>query len=308
MGWRVLTIDSAGKLFLRNTQLVFKTEGFEKTVAIEDLECVLLENQEIEISHPLLSYLAESGVILISTDPKYAASGMLLSFWGQYKKLEVLELQLSSSEPLKKRCWQKIIIHKIQNQALCLKKLAIDGHEELCAKSKLVQSGDSSCLEGSSSAFYFNCLFSNQESKFLRKQYYDKDISLMNAGLNYCYALARAVLIRNIVASGLIPYLGIHHISKTNAFNLADDLIEPFRPIVDSHVHRYLDYFRCSNDKVLSLEIRRELQKIFTYQVKIDNTWNKFPVACRKVSQSFIIALKENNAGLFRLPQDWREE
>ncbi|MGL5254658.1 MAG: type II CRISPR-associated endonuclease Cas1 [Brevinema sp.] len=308
MGWRILTIDNAGKLFLRDNQLVFKTGDSEKSVAIEDLECVLLENQQIDITHPLLSKLAEQGVMLVSTDSKHQASGIHLSFWGQYKKLEIFDLQISASEPLKKRCWQKIITTKIQNQALCLQKLNIGGSKELYAKSKQVLSGDSSLLEGSTSAFYFNRLFDNIDPTFIRQKHYYANISLINAGLNYSYALARAVLIRNIVASGLLPYLGVHHISKINAFNLADDLIEPFRPIIDYHVFKYLDYFYHSNDEALSLEIRRELQKIFIYQIQIENTWNKFPMACRKICQNFILTLRENNSTLFHLPIDWREK
>ncbi|MGL4367183.1 MAG: type II CRISPR-associated endonuclease Cas1 [Brevinemataceae bacterium] len=308
MGWRVLTIDNPGKLSLRDNQLVFKTQDNEKIVPIEDLECVLLENQQIEITHPLLNRLAEDGVMLVTTNPKYQASGILVSFWGQYQKLNVLQIQLSASEPLKKRCWQRIITQKILNQALVLKKLKVEHFEDLIANSKKVQSGDASHLEGSSSAFYFRRLFEAVENKFVRQQYYDKEISLINAGLNYGYALARAILTRHIITSGLLPYLGIHHISKVNAFNLADDLIETFRPIVDYHVYQYLDYFYTSNDEQLSREIRLELQKIFTYQLRIEDRWIKFPAACRAICYSFIRALEEKNPQFLLLPHDWKEE
>lgn len=307
MGWRILTIDSAGRLSLKDNQLVFKSHETTKTVAIEDLECVLLENQQIELTHPLLSRLAEEGVMLVSTNPKYQASGIFVSFWGQYKKLEVLHVQLFASEPLKKQCWKKIIIQKILNQALCLKKCSLQGVDELIQYSKQVQSGDSSHIEGRSSAFYFKALFSHIDTKFVRQQYYDKEISLINAGLNYCYALVRAVLTRNVVASGLLPYMGIHHISKINAFNLVDDLIEVFRPMVDYHVHQYLDYFYNSNDTSLSLDIRRELQKIFIYQVQINDNWIKFPASCRKICSSFIHVLEMGNIYLLKLPQEWRQ-
>lgn len=308
MGWRILTVDSAGKLSLKDNQLVFKTVDTEKTVAIEDLECILLENQQIEITHPLLSRLAEEGVILVSTDTKFQASGITLSYWGQYKKLEVLEYQLSLSEPLKKRCWQKIISQKIKNQALCLDKLGKQGSELLYQNSKQVLSGDTSHLEGTSSAYYFKRLFKEVDEQFIRQQHYDTNQSLLNAGLNYGYALVRAVLIRNIVACGLLPYLGIFHRSKVNAFNLADDLIEVFRPIVDYHISSYLDYLCFSKEEQLSLEIRRELQKIFIYQVKIDDNWIKFPASCRTLCYSYIHVLETGNVNKIKVPQEWRQK
>ncbi len=113
---------------------------------------------------------------------------------------------------------------------------------------------------------------------------------------------------RNIAASGLLPYMGVHHKSKTNAFNLADDLIESFRPIVDFHVYKYLDYLYLSNDETLSLEIRRELQKIFVYQIKINDNWIKFPASCRIISQSYVQALQSSESRLLKLPKEWREQ
>ena len=308
MGWRILTIDTAGKLSLKDNQLLFQTEDTIKSVAIEDLECVLLENQQIELTHPLLSRLAEEGVMLVSSDPKYQASGITLSYWGQYKKIEVLEYQLSATEPLKKRSWQKIISQKIYNQALCLELLKISGSDELKKNSRLVQSGDASHIEGTSSAFYFKRLFDFTEDPFVRQQHYDGEINLLNAGLNYCYALVRAVLIRHIVASGLLPYLGMHHRSRVNAFNLADDLIEPFRPMVDHHVYQYLDYLCYGNDEKLSLEMRRELQKIFIYQVKMDDNWIKFPASCRTMCQSYINVLESGDVNLLKVPKEWRQK
>ncbi|MGL4676363.1 MAG: type II CRISPR-associated endonuclease Cas1 [Brevinema sp.] len=313
MGWRILTVDSAGKLSLRDNQLVFKTKDQEKSVAIEDLECVLLENQQIDITHPLLSRLAEEGVILVSTDPKYRASGITVSYWGQYKKIEVLELQLRASEPLKKRCWQKIISQKIANQALNLQKLHKNGTKELLSKSKEVQSGDTTFVEGGAAAFYFARLFESRlfeqtEEKFIRQQHYDKEINLLNAGLNYCYALIRSVLIRHITASGLLPYLGIHHRSKVNAFNLADDLMEVYRPMAEYHVHQYLDYLYCGKDETISLEIRRELQKIFTYQVQIADNWIKFPASCRTLCHSYINLLECGEIKNFKVPREWRQK
>ena len=308
MGWRLLSIENAGKLSLKENQLVFSSDLGKKTVPIEDLECVLLENQQIEISHPLLNKLAEEGVLLVTMDAKHQASGMLVSYWGQYQKLAVLTLQLNTSQPLKKRCWQKIIIQKIHNQALLFEKLQMEGASELYALAKTVQSGDAGNVEAISSAYYFKRLFSSLESPFVRMQHYDKNIDLLNAGLNYCYALVRAVLTRHIVASGLLPYLGIQHHSKVNAFNLADDLIEPYRAMVDEHVYSYLDYFLNSADLSLSAEIRQNLQKIFMYQLHIDKTTVKFPASCRQICASYIRAMEMQDATLLKLPHNWHLE
>lgn len=308
MGWRILSIEHAGKLRLEKNQIVFETGQELKSVPIEDIECVLLEHAQVELTHPLLSALAEAGVLLVCTDEKHQASGVLLSFWNQYKKLEVLERQFSVGQVLKKRLWQKIVTQKIRNQALCLCKLKKEGASEMENLSLKVQSGDAGNTEGHAGASYFRFLFADDEPYFVRQQHYDGNISLVNASLNYCYALMRAVLTRHIAAAGLIPYLGVHHASARNAFNLADDLIEAFRPMADWHVFQYITTIKKCDEESLPLEIRKELQKIFIYQVRIDDEWIKFPAACRKVCHLLIQAYEHNTADTLFLPQEWRQK
>ena len=264
MGWRILTISNSGKLSLKNNQIVFIDKNKNnKTVAIEDLECVIIENQEIVITHPLLSELSEKNVLLITTNEKHEPAGVLYSFFNHYKSLEIFETQIKATKKFKKELGKKIIQQKILNQALCLEKLGIDGYNELIEHSKKVTNTDIKNIEGFSSAFYFKTIFANIDEHFKRQQHYDKNVSLINAALNYTYAILRTTIMRNIIAAGLLPYLGFVHISKTNPFNLADDLIEPYRAICDYHVYKNLKYLVNNDDTSLSSEIRENLKKYF---------------------------------------------
>lgn len=309
MGWRILTINNGGKLSLKNSQLVFTDiQKNKKTVAIEDLEYVILESKEIVITHSLLSKLAEENVLLITTNEKYEPAGVLYSFFNHYKGLEIFGKQMKSTKKFKKELGKKIIKQKILNQALCLKKLGIDGYDELIEHSKKVTDTDIKNIEGFSSAYYFKTIFANMDKSFKRQQHYDKNINLLNAALNYTYAILRTTIMRNIIATGLLPYLGFVHISKSNPFNLADDLIEPYRAICDYHVCKHLEYLVNSDDISLSSDTRESLKKILLYQVTLDDNNTKIIASIRFVCNSVIRSLESTCVEDLILPTNWKEE
>lgn len=306
MGWRIVVIENRGKLCMKNKQLVFKTGNKNKSIPIEDIDFIILDNRQITITHPLMNELAQNCILLMTTNEKHEISGILFSYWNQYRKLEVLNKQINMPAPLKKQLWKKIIEQKILNQYSVLKKYSINRSELLLEYSKKVKSGDSSNLEAVSSAFYFNALFSTENYKFVRQDFKSSKISTLNAALNYTYSIIRSVIIKYIVGAGFIPYLGIFHKSKTNSFNLADDLMEAFRPISDYHVYKYKDRLKESAFNRLDKNTRKEMQKIYSYELFIDGKWTRFSAACRIITFSFLKAVNENNYESLLCPLDWR--
>lgn len=301
----MVAIENPCKIYLKDEQLVCKSENGIKTVSLEDIECVVLENDEITLTHPALSVLAELEIPLITTNKKHIPSGVLISYFGHYKNLRVLEKQLHISKEYKARCVKKIVSQKIYNQSLCLEKIGIES-EEIKLLSYKVEDGDKTNIEGFASALYFKKLFKNVYKDFRRKKHYHKNTDIINSALNYTYAITRSVILKNIVSSGLLPYLGINHVSKQNPFNLADDLIECYRAVCDFHVFRYMNYFKECQDNELSKEMRNELKKIFIYSINIDDKIIKFSSSCKEVCESLIRSFENENTDLLLLPKNWK--
>lgn len=200
----------------------------EARVPFEDIAVIVLNHREITLTHSVLSACGEYGIGLFSTGPTHHPNGVFLPFLPHSRATRMLRLQLALGKPATKRAWQTIIQAKIQNQAVCLKLANKSGSERLESLARRVRSGDPDNLESQASALYFRALFGND---FHRGQ-----PRWINAALDYGYAVFRAAIARGLVAHGFLPALGLFHASEQNAFNLADDLIEPYRPLVDLHV------------------------------------------------------------------------
>ena len=223
MGWRNVIISSSAKLSLSSNQLVINGDS-SNTIPIEDINVIVIENQQSTITAKLMDKLAQEEVIVYICDEKHIPSGIYLPFNNHSRQAKMVRTQIEVSKPLIKRCWQQIVMQKINNQAKCLELLGFDGYEKMKKVAKEVISGDESNREAVAAKMYFKFLFND----FIRG---NDDIT--NAALNYGYSILRGAIARTIVAYGFIVSLGIHHKSELNNFNLADDLIEPFRPIVD---------------------------------------------------------------------------
>jgi CRISPR-associated protein Cas1 len=207
--------------------LLIKQEQ-DARVPFEDIAVIVLNHREITLTHSVLSACGEHGIGLFSTGPTHHPNGVFLPFLPHSRATRMLRLQLALGKPAAKRAWQTIIQAKIQNQAACLKLAGKPGMERLESLARRVRSGDPDNLESQASAVYFRALFGND---FHRGQ-----PRWINAALDYGYAVFRAAIARGLVAHGFLPALGLFHASEQNAFNLADDLIEPYRPMVDLHV------------------------------------------------------------------------
>lgn len=207
-----------------------------KQVPIEDIGVVVLDNKRITITQGALGALLDNNVAVITCDEHRMPSGLMLPLSGNTTQSERFRHQIDASLPLKKQLWQQTIQAKISNQRSVLKTCKNLECGNMEAWAKQVKSGDSDNLEGRAAAFYWQNLFGNIEG-FRR----DREGVPPNNLLNYGYAILRAVVARSLVGSGLIPTLGIHHHNRYNAYCLADDIMEPYRPYVDKLVAELVD-------------------------------------------------------------------
>lgn len=217
-------------LSLKNCQLVitWKDSKDKVTRPIEDIGCVVLENQLISITLPLLNELVKNNVAVILCDNKQMPTAMLQSLDANCTQAESLKYQLGVSEPMKKQAWKQIIEAKIRNQASVLKNTQNKG-EVLKPFYTNVKSGDSDNREGLAAKTYWSNLFGKNFKR-------EREGCPPNSLLNYGYSILRAATARALLGSGLLPNLGIFHKSRYNAFPLADDVMEPYRPYVDNLV------------------------------------------------------------------------
>lgn len=292
MAWRVVQVSRPCLLKIKNRQLVYvpQDKGEEITLPLEDIAVLILEHRQINFSHALLAELAEYGICLFSCDTKHIPNGAFMSFHSHSRYAAVAAMQLQTGVPLRKRLWQEVVRTKIENQALCLQAFGRGNAQKLFALAKTVQSGDISNCEASAARLYFADLFEN----FTRQNEED----FRNEYLNYAYALLRGCVARALVGAGLVPFLGIHHANKLNAYNLADDMIEPFRPFADYLVKR-LEEKNCP----LTPKIKQELLAVLTLQCEIKEEVRGILPAADTMASSLVNAMEQKNPKLLMLPR-----
>lgn len=227
MGWRSVVVSRPAKLRREHYSLAIEQEQ-TAFVPFEDIAVIVLNHREITLTHPVLSACAEYGIGLYATGNNHQPAGVFLPFLSHSRTTRMMRKQLDIARPLAKQVWAAIIRRKIENQAQCLSLCGNDGADRLASYARRVRSGDPDNLEGQAAAFYFAHLYG--------PRFYRGQENWANAALNYGYAVLRGAIARGLVAHGLHPTIGLFHDSEQNAFNLADDLIEPFRALVDLHV------------------------------------------------------------------------
>jgi CRISPR-associated protein Cas1 len=227
MVWRSVVINQPARLKREQFALLVEQEQSAR-VPFEDIAVIILNHPQITLTHPVLSACAEYGIGLYATGDNHQPSGVFLPFQSHSRATRILRLQLALDKPTAKRAWTYMVQAKINNQALCLKLLGAGDYERLESYSRRVRSGDTGNMEAQASAYYFPQIFG--------RNFHRGQNNWANAALDYGYAVMRGACARALVAHGLLPTIGLFHSSEQNAFNLADDLIEPFRAIVDLHV------------------------------------------------------------------------
>lgn len=284
---RTLFFGNPSYLSTRNEQLVVKLtdpqskEEVVKTVPIEDIGVVVLEDRQITITNGAMDALLQNNCAVITCDEKHMPAGLLLPLEGHTVQSERFRWQIEASLPLKKQLWQQTVQAKIRNQASVLKRLS--GVEEGCmiAWANDVKSGDSENHEGRAAAYYWKRVFPEMES-FTR----DREGDAPNNLLNYGYAIVRAVVARALVASGLLPTFGMHHHNRYNAYCLADDVMEPYRPYVDELVIQILrSGVDCSE---LTTDLKRQLLGLPVKEVIIGGQRSPLMVAVTQTTASLV--------------------
>lgn len=249
---RIIEIaDSPARLRCSLGRLSIEREGSDSvTIPFADIAVVVLAHPQITITHPVLSELANSGASVITCDERRLPAAMLLPLQGHFVQTERFRVQAAAPLPTRKRIWRDIVRAKIRAQADTLSLVRGDDHS-LPALLSHVRSGDPSNVEAQAARRYWTALFPGGD--FRR----DADGDDQNRLLNYGYAVLRAIVARAICAAGLHPSLGLHHRNRYNAFCLADDLMEPLRPVVDQAVAQLVD--RYGADMPLDSSFRRTI-------------------------------------------------
>lgn len=276
---RTLFFGNPAYLSTHQEQLVVKfPDGTPKRqIPIEEVGIVVLEHQQITITNGLLAKLSERKVAVVSCNAQHLPNGLFFPLTGHTEQTERIRHQMEATIPLKKNLWQQTVASKIRNQAALL---AEQGKESKRMEylSKNVSSGDPDNYEGQAAAIYWKKIFDLPD--FTRGQ---AGIPPNNL-LNYGYAILRATVARALVSSGMLPNVGIWHHNKYNAFCLADDIMEPYRPYVDLVVSRLVE----QQDELdeLTILFKKELLTIPALDVMIDGQKSPLMVAVSRTSSS----------------------
>jgi CRISPR-associated protein Cas1 len=261
-----------------NLPETFKAESV-RTIPIEDIGVVVLDNKQITLTHGLMEALLENNCALITCNSDRMPCGLMLPLESNTLQSERFQAQIEASVPLKKQLWQQTIQEKIINQAYVLKSTRNQVVKNMLAWSKIVKSGDSDNLEGRAAAYYWANMFPHIPG-FCR----GREGIPPNNLLNYGYAVLRAVIARALVASGLLPTLGIHHHNRYNAYCLADDIMEPYRPFVDKLVVEMTD--KGGDSQEITKEAKIQLLKIPVLDVVINGQRSPLMIAAQQTTAS----------------------
>lgn len=272
---RSILIENKATISSKNLQLVIITEARETTIPIEDIGFLVIDNSEVYLSMNSMNLLVENNVALIICGKNHLPNGMFLNLNSHHIQQEVFKQQLDASVPLKKQLWQQTIIEKITNQGLLLSKIT-EKNNPLDYFASRVLSGDTTNMEAAAASHYWKAFF---EFNFKRERFGDYP----NNFLNYGYAILRAATARALSGSGLLNTLGIHHKSKYNAFALADDIMEPFRPLVDEKVAEIMHQYE---EQELNTKIKAELLQILTRTVYFKEEKSTLMIALQKTASS----------------------
>ena len=290
---KTLYFENPAYLSMKNSQLVIKlpevvqsdtlSESFKqeavKTIPIEDIGIVILDNKQITITHGLLEALLNNNAAVITCGSNRMPIGLHLPLEGNTTQSERTQAQIEASLPLKKQLWQQTIQAKITNQAYVLKNCRNEVVKNMLAWAKDVKSGDSDNLEARAAAYYWANMFRDIEG-FRR----GREGIPPNNLLNYGYAVLRAVIARSLVSSGLFPALGIHHHNRYNAYCLADDIMDPYRPYVDKLVAEIVN--REEEYQELTKNVKMKLLSIPVMDVIINGQRSPLMIASTQTTAS----------------------
>lgn len=246
MGWRTVVVNKNCKLSYKNDYLVIRSETLQM-IHLSEINLIIVENGMVSITSYLINELINNKIKLIFCDEKHNPAGEVMSYYGAFNTSKKILKQTNWKEERKDLIWQQIIKNKIHNQAMVLKELKIENYEKLLEFETQVLPGDKTNREGHAAKVYFNLLFGR---KFIRGENDN-----INSSLDYGYAIILSTMNKEIVSKGYITQLGINHKSEFNQFNLACDLMEPFRPLVDKIVYENCNLELNKNQKYKLIDV-----------------------------------------------------
>lgn len=291
--WRTILVSKPCKLSMKNRQFVYepKDEPIIQ-VPLEDITVIVLETNQAIVTTALLSNIAEGNIALFSCDNYHMPNGLFTPFHQHSRLSQIAHIQVDMKAPLKKQIWQKIIIQKISNQARLLRYFNKDDFQVSVLENK-IKSGDSENLEALAARRYWSLLFDD----FTRDQ---KAFDPRNIALNYGYAILRGAVARSLVSHGLLPTFGVFHRSELNAYNLADDMIEPLRPMVDMVVKKL--EIEDALDVHLGIEVKSALLNVLVMEMKLNDENVLILNICDTMAEGFVRAIKLNDSNQLILP------
>lgn len=283
---RTLYFGNPAYLKTRDEQLVINLPGADgrdekvgNTVPIEDIGVVILDHRQITLTQVLIGKLLANNVALITCDDRHHPGGLLLPLDVNTVQQERFEAQVNASEPLKKQLWQQTVKAKIRNQAALLAKNGVES-AHLLQWANGVLSGDSGNVEARAAAYYWQTVFIRRIPLFTRNRFGEYPNNI----LNYGYSILRATVARGLVGSGLLPTLGIHHRNKYNAYCLADDIMEPYRPYVDELVLDIVN--RKEGGQELDTETKTKLLQVPAIDITIEGQRSPLMVGLQRTTAS----------------------
>ncbi len=290
---RSIVISSPARIVLRNSQLIIElkdNEGAKSSIPIEDLSTLIIENQQVEVSIPALNALTAENVGVVLCNSSHVPLTYLAPLESNSLQGERYRQQIEASAPVRKSAWRQLIESKIENQSRLLLKLSKDGNI-LKPYYKNVKSDDSDNKEGTAARLYWRELFGTDFSR-------QRDGKAPNPLLNYGYSILRAATVRAIIGAGMLPAFGVHHRNRYNAFPLADDVMEPYRPYVDEVVFN-LHKHGCSE---LDKNAKAALINVGYTDVVIDGTNHPLNIAI-SITCTSLLKMMSGKSKTLRLPQ-----
>lgn len=268
-------------------------DGEERKIPLEDIFCIVVDNRTLAITVPLLVKLAQYQINLITTDERHLPVSQTLPFNTHYRCFKVFKDQMQMSDSFRNESWKRIVTAKILNQSIVLEAamvdpLVVERMRELAGEVVINDSGN---REGIAAKMFFRNLYGSGFVRFAD----DK----INAALDYGYAIIRSGLSKTLVAYGFNCMLGIHHISETNAFNLSDDFMEPFRPLVDEWIVNHPDLV----EEGLVKETKAGLINLLNDEISFDGKRTKVRYSFDQMIRSWVTAIMQNNASQLIMPQ-----
>lgn len=287
---RTLVIQDACSIHTQAERLVVSNHQADRSVPLSDIASVMIEHPQIRLSSPLLAKCAEHNIAVIACDDKRIPCGVFLPFNTHSVVSRRIQEQIQLPRSVKDALWSKIVLAKITNQS---KVLAAHGKADAASRlldcGMMILPGDRTNIEGIAAREYFTALFGADFSR--------ENGSVINAGLNYGYAVVRATVARTIVAAGLQPALGLHHCNQFNQFNLADDVIEPFRPVVDRVV-----LTNCLEVVEFNSVVKRELLSVLAEKVRVQGRQYVLPDAIEVMVADLVRCIESKSSKFTKLP------